>query len=200
MQLSMFPVTLVATLTTAAMCVSIALAVVAHAMRRELDPVEAPFSAYLSGTSRAVGLACYMSLGFGIVMFALATAEHDGSTIDWTVAVLYVSSAIFLAIAAATARADLPLSHDNPHTRWWHRQSSFFSFLCAIGAIALHAWAWRGDVFYSVWPLPAYFAAALACMFVGLWFSPLMIKGLVQKLLIAGIIGWFSWVALLLRH
>jgi hypothetical protein len=200
MQLSILSVPLVAALSVAAMCVSFALAVVAHAMRRELDPVEMPFSAYLSGASRGVGLSCYAALGFGIAMFALATVARDGSTMSATLAVLYFTSAVFLVIAAATARADLPLSHDNPRTRWWHRRSSFFAFACAIAAVALHVLAWRDDIFYSVWPLPAYFAIALAALFAGLWFSPLMIKGLVQKLLIAGIIGWFSWVALLLQR
>jgi len=185
------------------MVLSFLLAVLAHIMRRELDPAATPFSAYLSGTSRHVGLACYACLVAGIAAFALATLSRPGLDVGLSaVSTLYLLSIAFVAIAAATARADLPLAHvDNPRARWWHRKSAFLAFLFAITAIVLHTWLWRNEEFLkSAAPLLGVLVAILVALFVVLSFVSLKFKGVVQKALIVGILVWFSWVALVMQN
>ena len=191
-----------AELTIMLMVLSFVLAVLVHVMRRELDPAATPFSAYLSGSSRRVGLACYACLVVGIAAFALATVSHPGPDVGLSaVSALYLLSIVFVAIAAATARADLPLAHvENPRARRWHRKSAFLAFLFAITAIVLHTWLWRSEEFLkAVWPLPGVLAAILVALFVFLSFVSLKFKGVVQKSLIVGILAWFSWVALTMQ-
>ena len=192
-----------AKLTVMLMVLSFVLAVLVHMMRRELDPAATPFSAYLSGSSRRVGLACYACLVVGIAAFALATVSRPGLDIGLSaVSALYLLSVAFVAIAAATAREDLPLAHvDNPRARWWHRKSAFLAFLFAITAIVLHTWLWRNEEFLrAVWPLLGVLAAILVVLFAVLSFVSLRFKGVVQKSLIVGIMLWFSWVALMMQN
>lgn len=194
---------LAAQLTVIFMGTSIVLAIVAHTMRRELDPVEMPFSAYLSGTSRRVGLACYGCLVSGITAFAIASATRPGLGL-WSgiVSTLYLISVVFVAIAAATARADASLAHiDNPHARWWHRQSAFLAFSSAIVAIAFHTWLWREQEFLNrFWTQEAVLAAILVALFFLLLLSTTRFKGAVQKLLILGIVVWFGSVASMMQR
>ena len=194
---------LAAKLTVMLMVLSFVLAVQVHMMRRELDPAAMPLSAYLSGSSRRVGLACYACLVAGIATFALATVSRPGLDVGLTaVAALYLLSVVFVAIAAATARADMPLAHvDNPRTRWWHRKSAFLAFLFAITAIVLHTWRWRDEEFLKpAGPLLGVLAATLVALFVVLSLLPLKFKAIVQKSLIVGILVWFSWVALMMQN
>jgi hypothetical protein len=190
------------TLTLVFMGTSFLLAIVAHAMRLELDPIETPFSAYLSGASRGVGLACYASLVMGITMFAFAFATRAGFG-AWSsiILMLYAVSVVCIAIAAVTARADLAMANtDNRWTRGWHRWSAFTAFLSAIAAIAIQTWLWREQEFLkTAWPLIACLAMALIVLFVLLSFAPPRFKGAVQKLLILGVMAWFSFVALLMQ-
>lgn len=191
-----------AKLTVMLMVLSFVLAVLVHMMRRELDPAATPFSAYLSGSSRRVGLACYACLVAGIAAFALATVSRPGLDIGLiAVSALYLPSIVFVAIAAATARADLPLAHvDSPRARWWHRKSAFLAFLFAITAIVLHTWLWRNEeILEPAWPLLGVLAAILVALFAFLSFVSLKFKGVVQKSLIVGILAWFSWVALIMQ-
>ena len=191
-----------AKLTVMLMVLSFVLAVLVHMMRRELDSAATPFSAYLSGSSRRVGLACYACLVVGIAAFALATVSRPGLDVGLSaVSTLYLLSIVFVAIAAATARADLPLAHvDNPRARLWHRKSAFLAFLFAIAAIVLHTWLARNEEFLkAVWPLPGVLAAILVVLFAVLSFVSLKFKGIVQKSLMVGIMVWFSWVALMMR-
>jgi len=195
--------TVAAELTVMLMIFSFMMAVLVHITRRELDPAATPFSAYLSGSSRRVGLACYACLVVGIAAFALATVSRPGLDAGLiAVSALYLLSIVFVAIAAATARADLPLAHvDSPRARWWHRKSAFLAFFFAITAIVLHTWLWRSEEFLkAVWPLPGVLAAILVGLFVFLSFVSLRFKGVVQKSLIVGILVWFSWVALMMQN
>ena len=188
-------------LTVILMALSFVLAVRVHVMRRELDPAATPFSTYLSGTSRRVGLACYACLVAGIAAFMLATVSRPGLDVALSaVSTLYLLSIVFVTITAATARADLSLHVDSPRARWWHRKSAFLAFLFAIAAIVLHTWLWRNEEFLKpAGPLLGVLAATLAALFVVLSMLSLKFKGIVQKSLIVGILVWFSWVALMMQ-
>jgi hypothetical protein len=192
--------TIASTLTLFSMSVSLVLGVVAHLMRRDLNPVEKPLSAYLSGRSRGVGLACYAALAIGIASFAVASATRAPlGNLRAVISLLYVVIVASVVITATTARTGLSLAVDeNPRVRWWHRKSACTAFLSAIIVIALHTLLWRNVGFLNAsWPLLACLSATLAVLFLVLPFVPAKFNGAVQKALIFGVLAWFSWVALL---
>jgi hypothetical protein len=190
-----------ATLTIIAMAGALALGVAAHLRRRELDPIAMPFSAYLSGASRRIGLACYACLATGMAAFAVASVSRFG----WDAgtggaSTLFFASIVLVATAAATARADAPLAIDDPNVRLLHRWSAFFAFFSAIAATALDTYAWRAQPFpHGLWNWMAGLAGALVALFTVLSFVPLTLKGAVQKLLMLGIVAWFLSVAVAMR-
>jgi Protein of unknown function (DUF998) len=187
-------------LTLISMSTSLVLAIVSHFMRRDLSPIEKPLSAYLSGGSRRVGLACYAALALGIASFAVASAMRApfGNLLGG-VLFLYVLAVAFILITAVTARTGLSLGFDeNPRVRWWHRKSAYAAFLAAIIAIVLHTWLWRNERFLRTsWPLLTALSAIMVGLFLVLPFVPVKFNGAVQKFLILCVLAWFSWVALL---
>jgi len=199
---SMSIATAAADLTVILMALAFTLAFAVHVMRPELNAIERPFSAYLSGTSRRVALACYGCLVAGISAFAVASTFRPGLA-GWSAFVppLYLISVVFVAIAAMTARSDAPLVDiDNPRTRRWHRQSAFLAFSSAIMAISVHTWLWREQEFLKRdWPQLAMLTKILVALYVVLLFVTARFKGAVQKLLIVGIVVWIASVALMMR-
>ena len=176
--------------------------VAAHVLRRELDPIAMPFSAYLSGASRWIGLACYACLASGIAVFAIAAVFRFGLDAGTGGAsALFVVSIVLVAIAAATARADAPLAIDDPKIRLLHRWSAFFAFLSAVAAIAVDTYAWRAQQsLHGVWNWMAGLSGALVVLFAILSFVTPAFKGAVQKLLMFGIVVWFVAVAVTMRY
>jgi hypothetical protein len=186
------------TLTTIiSMAAAFSFGVATHVLRRELDPIAMPFSAYLSGTSRRIGLACYSCLALGIAAFAMASVSRFGPDNGTDIAsALFFASVVLVAIAAATARADAPLAIDDPKLRLLHRWSAFFAFLSVIAAIAVDTYAWRAlSMSHGIWIGMAGLAGALVLLFAVLSFTPVAFKGAVQKLLMFGIVAWFVFVA-----
>jgi len=173
--------------------------VAAHVLRRELDPIAMPFSAYLSGASRWIGLACYACLTSGIAVFAIAAVFRFGLDAGTGGAsALFVVSIVLAAIAAATARADAPLAIDDPKLRLLHRWSAFFAFLSVITAIAVDTYVWRAESILH--GLMAGVAGALVVLFVVLSIVPLAFKGVAQKVLMLGIVVWFVAAAAMMRY
>ena len=184
-------------MTIISMVCAFSLGVAAHIVRRELDPAEMPFSAYLSGASRQIGLACYASLASGMATFAIAAVFRFGTVAGTGAAsALFLASIVFVAVAAATARADAPLAIKDPKLRLLHRWSAFFAFLSAIVAIVVDTFAWRAQSFpHWIWNWMAGLAGALVVLFVVVSMGPLAFKGAVQKLLMFGIAVWLASVA-----
>lgn len=176
--------------------------VAAHVLRSEIDPVAMPFSAYLSGTSRWIGLACYACLTSGIAVFAIAAVFRFGLDAGTGGAsALFLVSILLVAIAAATARADAPLAIDDPKIRLLHRWSAFFAFLSVVAAIAVDTYAWRPQQsLHGVWNWIAGLSGALVVLFAVLSFVSPAFKGAVQKLLMLGIVVWFVSVAATMRY
>lgn len=189
-------------LTIILMVAAFSFGVAAHVVRRELDPIAMPFSAYLSGASRWIGLACYACLALGIAAFAIAAVFRFGLDAGTGVAsALFIASIVLVAIAAATARADVPLAIDDPKLRLLHRWSAFFAFLSTIVAIAVDTYAWREQaLLHGSWNWTVGLAGALVVLFVLQSFVSPAFKGAIQKLLIFGIVVWFVAVATMMRY
>jgi hypothetical protein len=190
------------TITIISMVGAFSCGVAAHVLRRELDPIAMPFSAYLSGTSRRIGLACYACLASGIGAFAIAAVFRFGLDAGTGGAsALFIVSILLVATAAATARADAPLAIDDPEIRLLHRWSAFFAFLSAVAAIAVDTYAWRAQQsLHGVWNWMAGLSGALVTLFVILSFVSAGFKGAVQKLLLLGIAVWFVAAAATMRY
>jgi len=186
-------------ITIISMAAAFTFGVAAHVMRRELDPIATPFSAYLSGTSRRIGLACYSCLALGIAAFAMISVLRFGPDNGTGIAfALFFASIVLVAIAAATARADAPLAIDDPKLRLLHRWSAFFAFLSVIAAIAVDTYVWRAEPVLHA--LMAGVAGALVVLFVVLSIVPLGFKGVAQKVLMLGIVVWFVTAAAMMRY
>jgi hypothetical protein len=138
----------------------------------------------------------------GIGAFAIAATFRPGLDFETGAAsTLLVVSMVLVAIAGATARADAPLTIDEPRSRLLHRWSAFFAFLSAILAIALDTYAWRAQlVLHAVGNWIAGLAGTLIVLFVVLSFVSSAFKGAVQKMLMLGIVVWFISVAAAMRY
>jgi hypothetical protein len=189
-------------LTIISMVAAFSFGVAAHIVRRDLDPIAMPFSAYLSGASRRIGLACYACLALGIAAFAITAVFRFGLDAGTGAAsALFFASIVLVAIAAATARADAPLAIDDPRLRLLHRWSAFFAFLSAVAAIAVDTYAWRAQQsLHGVWNWMAGLSGALVVLFVVLSLVSAGFKGAVQKLLMLGIVVWFVAASAVMRY
>ncbi len=181
-------------LTTGFMIVAFMLGFLAHIQRRELPFVQTPFSAYLSGSTRVLGLAAYVVLCGGIAMFVAAcfSFQHTGS---FNIAGgLYLLCIVFVAIAAGTANAKQPAPIDNPRARQWHRVASLGAFVSVLTGVVVQSWAW-----YPHSKILIALACLLSVLFVALYAVPARIHGGVQKLLMVGFLLWFSSASVLME-
>lgn len=184
-----------ALLPAAAIAAFLLAAVAVHGLRPELDGVHAQMSVYLIGPWGWLLQAGYIALAVGITLLAadlyrLPPANHRSAAPLLLFAIGATSLVVTALAPMRFPEEDLRLVH------LVHGTSAQAAFLCTTAAMVLqalrlrHAPEWRRLV-------PMLLAGALAC-FAGVWVLALagdLPRGLSQKLLVAGIVGWLTVVA-----
>jgi len=168
----------------------------AHIRRRELAFLQTPFSAYLSGSTRALGLWAYAFLCAGIAVFVAESFSFQDAPSFKIAGALFVLSIVSIAIAAGTANPDQPQPIDNPRVRRWHRAAALGAFASALAGAIVQSWTLHPRLGSE--PLIA-LASLLSILFFALYAVPARIHGGVQKLLMIGFLLWFSLASELMQ-
>lgn len=182
--------------TISSMLVAFMLGLFAHFRRRELPFVQMPFSAYLSGPTRVLGLMAYAVLCGGIAVFVAGcfTVQHARSF--GIVGSMYLLCIVFVTIAAATANAKEPAPIDNPRMRRWHRLASLGAFASVLTGVVVQSWMWYPR---SGSGILIGLACLLSILFLALCAVPARIHGGVQKFLMVVFLLWFTSASILLQ-
>lgn len=176
------------------------IAIATQLQRPDLDWRLAPISFYLSGPYGVWLQAAYFMLAAALAAVgsayyrALAPSARSGAP-----ALLFAFAAISLA-TTAVADSNLP-QRDAGLQGWVHGTAAQAAFLFATTAMLLQAWRLRADPGWRRRFVVAFVWAA--CCFAGVWalaFWRELPRGLAQKTLIAGIVGWLALSAWWLRR
>jgi hypothetical protein len=173
-----------------------ATATVLQWLRVDLDWVRAPLSAYLTGPYSVWLKASYFLLSCCLVLLGLAyrsavAAPARSQAPPW----LFAAAGVALTVTALTPHQVSAPRHSI------HIAAATITFLCITAAMLVQSWCLRRD---AAWRHRFGSAFSLAMLsFVGMWAHALWHggpRGLVQKLVIAGILGWLLLTSLWLRQ
>ena len=165
--------------------------------RRDLDPIAAPLSIYLTGPGGAYVRLAYYLISAGLLGFALGSYRATAPALRSRLAsTLFAGAGAALPLVALTE-----LFAGTPHedqARLLHGLAAQATFLWLSFGMLLLSARWRRDSHLSTGMAPGWILAWLAT--VVLWLQVFLRDlphGLMQKLTIALILLWLAWAA---RH
>ncbi|WP_379654602.1 DUF998 domain-containing protein [Pseudoxanthomonas sp. UC19_8] len=185
-------------LALASLATFVAVTIVVHLLRSDLDAVRNQMSLYLIGPWGHLlqSAYCVLSVGMLALIFGLRGSLHPRARGRMPMA-LFVTAALALCITAY-AWMDMPGAHTTVQGRI-HVGAASTAFVCATVGLMWQAHDFRHDAYWRAhrrWALPW---AALC--FLAIWamaWCPLPLTGLGQKSVIVLILGWLMAVSLCL--
>jgi hypothetical protein len=187
-----------AAIALAAIGAFIVAAIAVHLLRPELDGTHAQLSVYLVGPWGALLQAGYVTLAVGIVALAIALYGVPPPPRRSAAPLLLFS----IGAASLVVTSFAPMRFPGEELRLVHLihgTSAQAAFLCTTTGMVMQAWRLRHAPGWRC-RTSRLLAWAAAC-FLGVWVLALareLPRGLSQKVLVAMIVAWLAWAAMLL--